>query len=143
MIRKIFITSLKFFFVLILSAVPALYVSLHGYIPQVVDLEDNEYQRILGLRPTSGDVWADSFGFKDAFYYYRLNLSQADFNATGISQLHRMDSAESESLRRGRDTPVWWNPPPEAVSFDVPSHLQAKYFFYDTQRQVLFAICRF
>jgi len=115
----------------------AIYLDLKGDIPRSMDRNEVEYLKTLDIQPSYGRIWFTSSLSQDPTYYYRLHLSQSDFQNTEIAKLSRVPNEKEHS--RG---PIWWNPARDAQCFKSASGRHgANYYFYDSRKQLLFARC--
>ena len=124
--------------VLILLGMVWLHLQLNGDIPQVVDRHDVLYEKTVDVQPTSGSIWFASTGWHNPTDYFRLHLSQEDFEKSDISKL---PTANAEKGMLGG--PIWWNPGQNAQYYQSPGmrHGFQDLYIYDAKRGLLFARC--
>lgn len=114
------------------------YLDLQGDIPDFMERDNIEYQKTLDIQSSFGRIWFTADPSRDPTYFYRLHLSQADFNATGILALRR-----APNERESRIGPIWWIPPSDAQCFVGPGKiLSSDLYFYDPRRELLWARCQ-
>jgi hypothetical protein len=112
---------------------------LDGGFPDFMEANDVVYEKTLDIKPSSGRIWSYCSGAHNGTYYYRLELSSADFRATDIP---RLPPAPQSTVGQARG-PIWWNPPSDAEWFIRPSmrHGFEDLLIYDARRRLLFARC--
>ena len=110
------------------------YLWLHGDIPKIVDTNEVIYEKTIDIKPSFGKIWFASSGWREPVYYFRLHLTQTDFDATAIGKLQKIPRVTENGV------PIWWNPSRKAQCFIGPpsDHGFNGLYAYDAKRNLLF-----
>lgn len=136
---KAFVGIIVAILIICLGTMAFLYLNWHGHVPHFSDTNDVAYAKLLGIKPTSGRVWEHSMGFGSGFCFFRLHLSQEDFESSGISKYNTLPRINPKPK-----TPIWWNPRTNDSQYFSGPGLgdgTTNIYVYDKRRCLLFARC--
>ncbi len=135
--RKILLIAASSICVSLLLLVAAFYLWINGDIPQVMSRNEFEYLKTLDIQPSFGIIRFTSSMSRDPTYFYRLHLSESDFEATYIAKL-----PSASPLEEYRTGPLWWKPSAQSRCFVGSTGRHGfNIYFYDAHKGLLIARC--